>query len=66
MDSCKSHKDGSYGVQLRKEIQDRFEKLQAPGEARIVKALPKPIDKPRKKRGGQKYRSANEKYRMTM
>lgn len=66
MDACKTQTSGSYGVKLREEIQERFDKIQAPGQQRLTKALPKPDDKPKKKRGGQKMRSMNEKYEMTM
>lgn len=59
IDSCKTKPDGSYGIKLREEIQARFGKIQAPGQARLTKILPKPDDKVRRKRGGQKYRSQN-------
>ena len=54
IDACQTEKTGSYGIKLRKEIQERFDKIQAPGQARLTKALPKPDGKPKKKRGGQK------------
>ena len=57
IDAVKSYKEGSYGIKLLEEIQARFGKVMAPGQSRLAKILPKPVDKERKKRGGQKYRS---------
>jgi len=54
MDAARKCADGSYGAKLREEIQERFQKIQAPGQKSLSKALPKPDDKPRKKRGGQR------------
>ena len=54
MDAARKATDGSYGAKLREEIQERFGKIQAPGQNSLTKALPKPDDKPKKKRGGQK------------
>mmetsp|Transcript_1977 Transcript_1977/g.2942 ORF Transcript_1977/g.2942 Transcript_1977/m.2942 type:complete len:128 (+) Transcript_1977:828-1211(+) len=65
IDNFKQHRDGSYGVKLRKEIQERFQAIQAPGQARLAKVLPKPEEKKGKRRGGKKYRNQNEKYEMT-
>lgn len=39
--------------------------MQVPGQPRLIKALPKPDDKPRRKRGGQKYRSMRERFKLT-
>ena len=60
-----TRKDGSYGEELLRGIKERFDKLQVPGQPRLIKALPKPDDKPRRKRGGQKYRSMRERFKMT-
>jgi len=59
VDAFKTSPSGSYGIKLREEIQERFNKIQDPGQARLTKVLPKPDDKPRKKRGGQKTKSMN-------
>ena len=66
VDACKTKPNGEYGVKLLQEIQERFGKLQAPGQSRMSKILPKPDDKPRKKRAGKKFQSQNKKYEMTM
>ena len=66
VDACKTQPQGTYGIKLREEIQERFGKVQAPGQSKLTKILPKPMDKPAKKRGGQKHRSQNAKYEMTM
>ena len=57
VDAAMTKNDGSYGEELLKGITERFGKLQVPGQPRLIKALPKPDDKPRRKRGGQKFRS---------
>ena len=42
-------------VELREEIVKKMEKFLEPPPAKAVKALPKPDDVPRKKRGGKRY-----------
>ena len=58
--------DGAQGEKLKQDIIERYAKISAPGQTKLAKILPKPIDKPRKKRGGAKYRNMKEKYAMTM
>ena len=52
VDSCKTQPGGQYGIKLKEEIQERFGKVQAPGQSKLTKILPKPDDKVHKKRGG--------------
>jgi len=43
----------------------RFDKIQEPPPPKMRKPLPAPDDKPRRKRGGKKYRNLKEKTAMT-
>jgi len=40
-------------------------KIQEPQQAKIIKPLPKPDDKPRRKRGGKRMRNQNQRYAYT-
>ena len=40
-------------------------KIQEPQQAKIIKPLPKPDDKPRRKRGGKRMRNKNQRYAYT-
>ena len=42
------------GIRMRKEIEDKIDKLHEAPKARIKKALPVPEEKSKKKRGGKK------------
>jgi U4/U6 small nuclear ribonucleoprotein PRP31 len=66
IDACGTHPKGDEGERLREQIIERYGKISAPGQSRLGKILPKPDDKPRKKRGGSKYRNMKLKYAMTM
>ena len=66
IDACGTHPDGSQGEKLKQDIKERYAKISAPGQTKLAKILPKPIDKPRKKRGGAKFRNMKLKYAMTM
>lgn len=46
--------DGKVGDQLRGEIEQKLDKLQEPPPVKQVKALPVPIEVPKKKRGGRR------------
>lgn len=65
VDSCHESTDGHIGTGLRTEIEARLEKLQEPPPVKAVKALPAPIDAPRKKRGGRRARKNKERLGMT-
>lgn len=54
VDSSKEASDGSYGEELRAEIEQKLDKLQEPPPVKQIKPLPAPIDAPRKKRGGRR------------
>lgn len=57
-----SSPDGSYGLKLRKELNEAIEKLEEPPEVQAIKALPIPKDRPAKKRAGRKLRKLKQRY----
>ena len=66
IDACGSSTNGSEGRKLREGIIARFDKVIAPQQPKLRKALPKPDSKIRRKRGGRKFRNMRLKYQMTM
>jgi U4/U6 small nuclear ribonucleoprotein PRP31 len=65
-DAGKSSQDGSLGRKIRDEIDNRFDKIQEPLEGQ----KPKPIlaqfeEKPKRRRGGKKYRKMKERLGLT-
>ncbi|XP_018567512.1 U4/U6 small nuclear ribonucleoprotein Prp31 [Anoplophora glabripennis] len=65
VDACHESADGRIGRMLRDEIERKLDKLQEPPPVKFVKPLPKPIDQPKKKRGGKRVRKMKERYAMT-
>eukprot|EP00347_Sterkiella_histriomuscorum_P006224 403353590 len=65
MDSAGASTDGKQGQEWRQGIMIRFGKISTPQQAKLRKALPKPDDKPRRKRGGKKFRNMRLKYQVT-
>ena len=65
VDACRTHPDGSHGEKLKEDIITRYQKISAPNQRPLAKILPKPIDKPHKKRGGKKFRNMKLKYETT-
>jgi len=55
----------AFGQNLYEFCSNRIEKWLEPPPARPPKPLPLPDDKPRKKRGGKRYRKMREKYKVT-
>lgn len=53
------------GIELREEIQKKMDKAMEPPPSRAIKALPKPDDPHRKKRGGKRVRRMADKYGKT-
>ena len=53
------------GMKLRRDIEEKLEKLLEPPKARTKKALPIPEEKKRSKRGGQRVRKMKERYLIT-
>ena len=60
VDSIHSSLDGRIGDDLVQEIKTKLEKMQEPPPVKNAKALPKPLDKASKKRGGKRVRKQKE------
>lgn len=65
MDMHQSEPSGDSGLKMRAEIDDKIAKWQEPQQAQTKKALPRPDDRPSKKRGGKRARKYKEKFGMT-
>ena len=65
VDLVHSSRDGSQGRAWREQIAERIEKLLEPPENKGPKALPVPMDKPSKKRGGKRIRKFKEQFQQT-
>ena len=65
VDSFHESADVSLGQQLRNELEKKLEKWQEPPPVKEAKALPRPDDAPRKKRGGRRVRKMKEKFAIT-
>lgn len=62
MDAQHSSSDGSMGLEWRKEINEKLEKMVEAPEVVKTKALPVPTEKQGKRRGGRKFRRMRELY----
>lgn len=60
-----SDTDGLVGARFRTELVQKMDKWQEPQKAKSKKALPIPDEKPRRKRGGKRYRKLKERLQMT-
>lgn len=65
VDLLHGSKDGSQGMAWKTEIQARIEKLMEPPINKGPKALPVPVEKPSKKRGGKRIRKYKEQFQQT-
>jgi len=65
VDACHESTNGDIGRTLRDQIEKRLEKLQEPPPVKSVKPLPKPVDPPRKRRGGKRVRKMKERFAVT-
>ncbi|CAI5747385.1 unnamed protein product [Peronospora destructor] len=61
----KTDMEGLVGARFRTEMVEKMEKWQEPQKAKAKKALPIPDEKPRRKRGGKRYRKIKERLQMT-
>ncbi|RQM18244.1 hypothetical protein DD237_000094 [Peronospora effusa] len=61
----KTDMEGLVGARFRMELVGKMEKWQEPQKAKTKKALPIPDEKPRRKRGGKRYRKIKERLQMT-
>ncbi|KAG0349429.1 U4/U6-U5 snRNP complex subunit prp31 [Gamsiella multidivaricata] len=62
IDRMHSYPDGSWGRKIREEIEKKIEKLLEPPPQKNIKALPAPLEAPKKKRGGRRARKEKELY----
>jgi U4/U6 small nuclear ribonucleoprotein PRP31 len=65
IDCYQNNFDSSAGEKLKIEVEERFEKEQAPAVARTKKALPIPEEKKKAKRGGKRMRRMKERFAVT-
>lgn len=65
VDGFHESSDTSLGQQLRESIEGKFDKWLEPPPLKETKALPRPDDAPRKKRGGRRVRKMKEKFAVT-
>lgn len=65
VDSLRTDPIGSIGRDLKDKMLKRFDKIQEPPPPKLKKPLPAPDDKPKKRRGGKKYRNMKQKLAMT-
>lgn len=65
MDVEHSFSDGSRGRAWRDHCEGQIERLTEPAPNTATKALPAPVDKPSKRRGGKRARREKEKWAMT-
>jgi len=65
IDSFHENAEGSMGSKLLEEIEKKFDKWQEPPPVKEIKALPRPDDAPRQKRGGRRVRKMKEKFAVT-
>lgn len=65
VDACHESIDGSIGQIFRDSIEKKLDKLTEPPPVKFAKPLPKPVDQPKKKRGGKHVRKMKERYAMT-
>ncbi|KAF9198418.1 U4/U6 small nuclear ribonucleoprotein Prp31 [Haplosporangium sp. Z 27] len=62
IDRVHSYPDGSWGRKIREEIEKKVEKLLEPPPQKNIKALPAPLEAPKKRRGGRRARKEKELY----
>jgi len=61
VDASRACPDGSIGREIKEKMLKRFDKIQEPPPPKMRKPLPAPDDKPKKRRGGKRYRKMKEK-----
>lgn len=65
VDSFHESLTGSIGDLYLEEIEKKIEKMQEPPPVKATKALPAPVEAPKKKRGGRRVRKMKERYAVT-
>ena len=64
-DSEKLEKEEKYGNELKKLIEEKVEKIKNDVQPILKKPLPRPDDKPSRKRGGKRVRGIKKKFELT-
>jgi U4/U6 small nuclear ribonucleoprotein PRP31 len=65
IDSYQNGFDCSEGMKLKRDLEDKLEKIQEPSKCKTKKALPIPEEKKRSKRGGKRVKKMKERYAVT-
>eukprot|EP00823_Brevimastigomonas_motovehiculus_P005989 TRINITY_DN468_c0_g1_i1.p1 TRINITY_DN468_c0_g1~~TRINITY_DN468_c0_g1_i1.p1 ORF type:complete len:649 (-),score=271.01 TRINITY_DN468_c0_g1_i1:78-2024(-) len=65
IDAAQDDSTGAKGAEMREAVDKKIEKWQAPPDPKKKKALPMPLEKPKKRRGGRRFRKMKEKYKVT-
>lgn len=65
MDSFNEDETGEKGRELLEEIRGKVTKWQEPPPAKLNKALPRPAEQAKKRRGGKRFRKKKEKFQVT-
>lgn len=65
VDSFHESLDGHIGTFYLEEIEKKIEKMQEPPPTKGTRALPTPVEAPKKKRGGRRVRKMKERYAVT-
>lgn len=65
VDASHESSTGEIGRSLREQVEKTLEKMLEPPPVKSVKALPKPVDPPRKRRGGKRVRKMKERFAVT-
>merc|ERR1712226_1289370 len=65
VDSFHKQPNGNIGQSFREEIEKKIEKFQEPPPVKAAKALPAPLEAPKKRRGGRRVRKQKERYAVT-
>lgn len=65
VDSFHESTDGHIGLEYKEDIEKKIDKLVEPPPVKNIRALPAPVDGPKKKRGGRRVRQMKERYAVT-
>ncbi|SCV72083.1 BQ2448_4777 [Microbotryum intermedium] len=65
VDLAGSHPTGQFGEEMLEKLEKEMERLARPAPSKIVKALPRPDEKKKARRGGKRARKAKEAYAQT-
>ncbi|SGY21655.1 BQ5605_C016g08261 [Microbotryum silenes-dioicae] len=65
VDLAGSHPTGQFGEEMLEKLEKEMERLARPAPSKIVKALPRPDEQKKARRGGKRARKAKEAYAQT-